>query len=200
MKKVALLGSQFFYNIAAELPSRLEGFMLGMRIKKIMAGAFVVLMGLAGLNAATAEPLPSPSERPILTISGKINVTNIGGTAQFDRAMLEAIGMVTIETTGPWYEGTAKFEGVPFDKLMKRVGASGERVDVVALNDYSSEITMKDFANYNVILAIKRNGEYMPVRDKGPLFVIYPSDSNPELKNQTFYGRSVWQVSRLIVK
>jgi hypothetical protein len=170
------------------------------KLNKTWVGAFVALIAFAGSHAAALEPLPSPTGKPILTISGKISITNNGGTAQFDRPMLEAIGMTTVETTGPWYEGTAKFEGVNLDKLMKLVGASGERVDVVALNDYSSEIPVKDFASYNVILAIKRNGEYMPVRDKGPLFVIYPFDSNPELKNQTFYGRSVWQVSKIIVK
>jgi hypothetical protein len=40
----------------------------------------------------------------------------------------------------------------------------------------------------------------MPVRDKGPLFIIYPFDSKPELKSQTFYGRAVWQVAKIVVK
>ena len=47
---------------------------------------------------------------------------------------------------------------------------------------------------------MKRNGEYMPIRDKGPLFIIYPYDGNPELKNQKYYSRSVWQVARIDVK
>ena len=59
---------------------------------------------------------------------------------------------------------------------------------------------MEDFAKHHVILAMKRNGDYMPVRDKGPLFVIYPYDSEPELKSQIFYGRSAWEVARLVVK
>ena len=40
----------------------------------------------------------------------------------------------------------------------------------------------------------------MPVRDKGPLFIVYPFDSDPALKSRTFYGRSVWQVAKLVVK
>jgi hypothetical protein len=59
---------------------------------------------------------------------------------------------------------------------------------------------MEDFEKYNVILALKRDGEYMPVRDKGPLFVVYPYDSDPELRSQKFYSRSAWQVKSLIVK
>ncbi len=172
--------------------------MLSAKVRTSLVGALVALVGIMG--TAYAASLPTPTERPILTISGKIAVTNKDNTAQFDRAMLESLGMVTVETTTPWYEGKVKFEGVSLDKLMKQVGASGQRVIVVALNDYSTEIPMQDFAKFNVILAIKRNGEYMPVRDKGPLFIIYPYDSNPDLQTQTYYARSAWQVAKIDVR
>jgi hypothetical protein len=135
--------------------------------------------------------------KTLLTVSG--NITNEAGV-EFDRQALEALGMVSIETSTPWYKGPVKFEGVPLEAIMKAVGAKGERVVAVALNDYSSEIPIEDFAKYKTILALKRDGEYMPVRDKGPLFVVYPYDENPELKSQKFYSRSVWQVAKLIVK
>jgi hypothetical protein len=167
----------------------------------ILKGAlFGAVFACFGTSFVTAEPLPLPSDRPILTISGKISDTNKDDTAQFDRPMLEALGLETIETTTPWYTGSVKFEGVPLEKLMKRVGASGQTIVVTALNDYTTEIPMKDFTDYKVILALKRNGEYMPVRDKGPLFIVYPFDSKPELKSQTFYGRSAWQVAKILVK
>lgn len=169
-------------------------------IKAQMVGPLLAVLGWLGAGSAEAGPLPSPTDKPVLTISGKIGVTNKDDMAQFDRGMLESIGLETVETTTPWYNGPVKFEGVPLDKLMKQVEASGQRVSAVALNDYASDIPIEDFAKYKVILALKRNGEYMPVRDKGPLFIIYPYDSNPELKNQTYYTRSVWQVARLVVK
>ncbi|MCB5174827.1 MULTISPECIES: molybdopterin-dependent oxidoreductase [Microvirga] len=168
--------------------------------KRNIVAIAVLLVGFLSVTGAGAETLGTPKEKPILTISGKIGATNKGDTAQFDRPMLEALGMETIETTTPWYNGPVKFEGVSLDKLMKLVGADGQRAVFVALNDYSSEIPIEDFSKHNVILALKRDGEYMPVRDKGPLFVIYPFDSKPELKNQTYYGRSVWQVAKIVVK
>jgi len=45
---------------------------------------------------------------------------------------------------------------------MKHVGATGDRVEAVALNDYSSEIPIEDFAKYHTIIALKRDGQYMP--------------------------------------
>jgi hypothetical protein len=172
--------------------------MFGTKVRAILVGALAVLAAFMG--AAYAASLATPAEKPILTISGKIAVTNKDKTAQFDRAMLESLGLVTIETATPWHEGKVKFEGVPLDKLMKLVGATGQRAVVVALNDYSTEIPMEDFGKYNVILAVKRNGEYMPVRDKGPLFIIYPYDSNPDLQTQTYYARSAWQVAKIDVR
>jgi hypothetical protein len=162
---------------------------------------FAAALSFAGLVAsAAAGTLPAPTDKPILTISGTIENQNQAETALFDRAMLEALGMETIETTTPWHDGSVTFEGVRLDKLMDYVGATGKQVVAVALNDYSSELPVEDFSKHNPILALKLNGEYMPVSDKGPLFIIYPFDSDSELQSQTYYGRSVWQVSELIVK
>jgi len=165
-----------------------------------VAGALIGGPVLATARRAGAATLPQPTERPILTVSGKITIFNKDGAAQFDRPMLEALGMSGFETNTPWYNGPVRFEGVRMDRLMQAVGATGDKVVAYALNDYSTEIPMSDFSRYNVLLALKRNGEYMPVRDKGPLFIVYPYDSNPELRHQRFYSRSAWQVARLVVQ
>ncbi|MBB5703890.1 hypothetical protein FHS76_003803 [Ochrobactrum daejeonense] len=161
---------------------------------------FCLVLPLAWISGAAAEPLSQPAGKPILVISGNISNTNVGNTAQFDRDMLEALGLQTIVTANPWYDGRIRFEGVSMEKLMTLVGAKGTKVTAVALNDYTSNIPMDDFRNFNVILALKRDGNYMPVRDKGPLFIIYPYDSDPQLQRQTYYTRSAWQVAKLIVE
>ncbi len=157
-------------------------------------------LSLLSNGGAQAEPLGHPVAKPILVISGKIANTNVGDTAQFDRDMLEALGLETVETANPWYDGRVRFEGVSIDKLMRLVGAKGTKVTAVALNDYVSSLPMEDFRKFKVILAMKRDGNYMAVRDKGPLFIIYPYDSDPQLQSQTYYTRSAWQVAKLIVE
>jgi hypothetical protein len=163
--------------------------------------------GLAVLCAGTSfvirpafAALPQPSERPILTISGKISITNDGDTAKFDRPMLEALGMQKFTTHTKWDNDPVTFEGPLMVELMKAVGASGETAQAVALNDYHTDIPIADFALYKPILALKRDGVYMSVREKGPLFVVYNYDSDPELKQQKYYGRSAWQVAQFVIK
>ena len=158
------------------------------------------MMSLVLIGPASGAVLATPAEKNILTITGKIANTNNGKEAVFDRPMLEALGTDKFKTTTPWYNGEVSFEGVRMDALMRHVGATGNSVLVTALNDFSTEIPVSDFSRHGVLLALKRDGNYMPVRDKGPLFIVYPFDSSPELKAQKYYSRSAWQAAKFDVR
>jgi hypothetical protein len=172
----------------------------------------MVTLGTAAAVAATGRvraqapaphqgsSLPRPSQSPILRITGKIQMTNEGEAAVFDRAMLEGLGSATITTNTPWYDGPVRFDGVPMARLMEAVGASGQTLTAVALNDYSTDIPIADFARFGVLLATRRNGAPMRVSERGPLFIVYPYDSDPELRARLYYSRSAWSVAQLIVR
>ena len=44
------------------------------------------------------------------------------------------------------------------------------------------------------------NGEPIPVKTKGPLFIVYPYDSKKELQSTVFYERSAWQLKSITVE
>ena len=96
-------------------------------------------------------------------------------------------------------DGVKKFAGPLGEALLDAVGASGTQLKVIALNDYITVIPISDFRDYDVILATKLDDAPMSVRDKGPIFVIYPFDEHPTLNNETYYGRSAWQVKSIEV-
>jgi hypothetical protein len=158
-----------------------------------------LLAAAVSVRAARAASLPAPGGRVILTVSGRIDAFNEAATARFDRGMLEALGISTFTTATPWYDHPVTFEGVRMAKVMEAVRGTGDTIICTALNDYETRIPISDFTTFDVLLAMKRDGEYMPVRDKGPLFIVYPFDSDPVLRNQRYYGRSAWQLSRIAV-
>jgi hypothetical protein len=129
-----------------------------------------------------------------------VTITSPSGTVTFTRDQLETMGLVSIKTATPWNSGIVNFEGVPLALLLDKANAKGATATVSALNDYSVDVPTADFAQFGVILAVKRNGSYMPVDDQGPFFVMYPFDSNATLRGQPFYGRAVWQVKAIAVQ
>jgi hypothetical protein len=170
-----------------------------MKLTRRSFAAAMLGAALPRFAAADEATLPAPTGKVILTISGKIGSFNAGDTARFDREMLEALDSSSFTTSTPWYDAPVTFTGVHMSKLMQTVRASGDAVVAAALNDYETKIPMSDFNQFDVLLALKRNGDYMPIREKGPLFIVYPYDSSPELKSQKYYGRSAWQLARLVI-
>lgn len=150
----------------------------------------------AGLALAD-ETLPVPSSDVILTVTGDIEVKNAADRAEFDREMLEALPLAQIKTSTSWTEGQQTFEGVSAAAVLDAVGAEGSTVTAIALNDYKVEIPLSDFRDYPVLLALKMNGATLRVRDKGPIWIVYPRDDHPELATAEIDQRWIWQVKEL---
>jgi len=140
-------------------------------------------------------PTYGQSGGAILSVSGNI----ADGKVDLTRDDLERLPQSQIRTGTPWHRGVVTFEGPRLSDLMKMVGASGETVEVTALNDYRASLPVSDFETYNPILALKENGQFMTVRNKGPLFIVYPFDDRPELKTKLYFARAVWLVQALKV-
>jgi hypothetical protein len=142
-----------------------------------------ILLMFFGSTLAASE-LPQPQGRVLLTISGNISVTNGDGVARFDRAMIEAIEQHSTSTKTPWYADRRTFSGPLFRAMLDAVGAQGQTVRAIALNDYSADVPISDLREHQVILATHLDGTQMSVREKGPFFLIYPFDEAPELFNE----------------
>lgn len=146
------------------------------------------------------SPLSSTTNRVLLTVSGKINKKNHGETFVFDQVALDALNQRELKTSTPWHKGRPTFSGPLFSEVLDHVQAQGTNVIVTAINDYSSTIPIQDLRKWPIVLATRIDGKVIPIREKGPIFVIYPFDTFPETKNEVSFFRSVWQVKSLEVQ
>ena len=153
--------------------------------------AFLTIAGLSLVSAVSARAA-KPTGPVVLTVRGKIAG---GQDVEFDMAMLEALPKTSFKTSSPWTEGGTAFEGVALKDLIAAVGATGGTLTARALNDYSASFPASEAVAGGAIIAYRMNGEPMSVREKGPLWIIYPFDDNPELKTETNYSRCVWQLA-----
>ena len=83
--------------------------------------------------------------------------------------------------------------------MIKAIGAKGSKLKATALNNYSVEIPISDAVAGGPVLAYKIDGERLSVREKGPIWLVYPYDENVAYKTETIYSRSIWQLERLEV-
>ncbi|MFT4793697.1 MAG: hypothetical protein ACJAVR_000223 [Paracoccaceae bacterium] len=147
------------------------------------------------LAALCAVPMPATAKDVALTV-----IIGSGPPMTFEMSELTDMPRTEIVTSTVWTAGQIRFAGVRLHDLMTTVDAKGAKLRAVALNDYAMEIPMTDAAPDGPIIAYEMDGKPMSVREKGPLWIIYPYDSEQRFRTETIYGRSVWQLVRIEVQ
>lgn len=146
---------------------------------------------------AVCVPSIAAAEDVLLSVYGNVAAAPEGNTWSFSEADLRAMPVVTFTTETIWTEGEQVFEGVSLHELLAHVGVGDGTLTATAANDYAVSIPVSDAVEGGPIVAYARNGQAMPLRDKGPLWIVYPYDDNEAYKTEEFYSRSIWQLNRI---
>lgn len=160
-----------------------------------------VLCVMAGMfTGPAAWALDAPKGPVVLQVSGLIEAHNQGKVAALDMKALQALPQKRFTTQTPWDQKPVTFSGPLLRDVLQLVKAKGQHIRAVALNDYRVKLPVSDAREHDVVVAVQMNGQAIPVRTKGPLFVIYPFDSKKELQHKTYYERSIWQLKSIEVE
>lgn len=138
-----------------------------------------------------AAELGRPSGQVVLTVTGAVGAANRGAfdafedgffkyhertfakAAEFDLAMLEGLGLHEVTVTYDKWPKAVRFEGPWLTDLLAAADASGRDISVLALDGFASEISAADIAAYDWIVAVKRDGRYLGIGQRGPLWLVY---------------------------
>lgn len=155
--------------------------------------------GVMSAHAADQEPIADTSdgEREII-------LTVLVGDREhaFSSPELLEIDKTEIRTSTDWTDGVLTFTGPLVRDVIAAVMQTTELPEdgsalAIAINEYVVEIPITDFSRYDVIFALEMEGERLTLRDKGPIWIVYPRDDHPQLVDPTVNARWVWQLERL---
>lgn len=162
-------------------------------LQRMIPLGFALMLPIAASAALAERQLGAEPLGPvILTVSGNIEGVGSGPVVRLDRAMLKSLGVTKLKTSTAWTTGESEFEGVLARDLLEAVGA--------ALNDYVASIPLRELYDYPVLLAFRMDGRDLELRDKGPIWIVYPRDQYQELNNSLVDKNWVWQLSDLEIR
>ncbi|MGV8984780.1 MAG: molybdopterin-dependent oxidoreductase [Cypionkella sp.] len=139
---------------------------------------------------------------------------------EFTLEDLQAQPVSTFKTSTIWTPGPQTFQGVSLKALLETLNVTdasndatvidattkeataieATAIEATAINDYSVTIPLSDATLDGPIIAYFANGAPMSRRGKGPLWIVYPYDSDLKYQTETIYSRSIWQLDRLSVR
>lgn len=149
--------------------------------------------------AGAAAAQPALAAAPVLSVCGAVDGTAADGCRVFTLRQLEQMPQASITTATPWHSQPLTYSGVPVQALLSSLNARGRQLRLLALNDYAVTVEARQLGDNGAILATARDGRPMPISDKGPIFVMFPFDSDPKLRADSIYLMAVWQLCRIDV-
>lgn len=115
--------------------------------------------------------------------------------AELSMSDLDAMDQTTYVTANAFLESPAKFSGPLLRDVLALYNLTvSDEITITALNDYSIQIPFSDALDHEVILATKLDDKVMSVRDKGPIWLMYPVSKKPEIDNTIYESRMIWQM------
>ncbi len=161
------------------------------------------VMALQSVPARAEISLPTEAIDPILTIVVPDQ------TYVLDREALTALPSQSFTTSTIWTEGPQDFTGLAMADLldilinldesltMDRLNAAS--FTLIAANGYQIEVPIAHYSERTALIAYARNGRPMTLRDKGPLWIVYPFDSDPMYRSEVIYANSIWQLEKIVL-
>ncbi len=146
-----------------------------------------LLVFLAMVAAIIVAVAPARAAEPVL---------RIGGAAEFTREALAALPQHSISQTTDYTDGIVTFTG-PLARDVVTPPPGATVAVMTAINDYSVDVPLEDFQNFDVILALEMDGKALTRRDKGPLWVMYPLADVDAALRQHVDTRLIWQLREI---
>lgn len=111
-------------------------------------------------------------------------------------ADLMALAQTSFVTSTLWTAERHSFSGPSLHRVLTKVGAEPSApVKLVAANDYAVTLEPELIGEQYPIIANRLDGAPFSIRKKGPLWVMFPFDGEPEFKTELHYSLSVWQLT-----
>jgi hypothetical protein len=131
-----------------------------------------------------------------LEISGDVTE---GAPVMFTDADLANLPQIEFTTNTIWTEGERRFGGPSLHSVLEAVGAGPGDLQLVAANDYQVRMPRDAVGPDYPIIANRLNGEPYGMREKGPLWVVFPYDADTRFQTELTYAYSIWQLTRIEV-
>lgn len=155
---------------------------------------FFCLIGASGFVTSLGGRAFADSH--LLTVDATGIETDI---RRFTDEDLLALPQVEFTTTTIWTDGPITFSGPSLASVLEEVGAGDADVSMVAVNDYKVDMPQSRIETNAPIIANRMNGKPFSIRDKGPLWVVFPFDSHERFQTEEIYSFSIWQLTQLRV-
>lgn len=145
------------------------------------------------------DTVPVPTGPVVLSLTGKIGLTNVDNRLDFDLATLERLGLVEYQVDDPLLKAMSP-RGVLLKNVLDvaKIAPDAKELFASARNQYTTTIPL-DIMKWPVVIATMRDGQRISMEERGPIEIVFPNRSY-EIDPVIYDKMWVWQLESLNVQ
>lgn len=121
------------------------------------------------------------------------------GNVDFRLSDFDALPQQKFRTGTVWTESVSEYSGPALSDVLAMAGLDAKSLRMQAANDYSviieREIIEADFP----VIVTRIDGNTFTLRDRGPLWLMYPYDDYLRFRSETIFAASIWQLTDIFI-
>lgn len=153
------------------------------------------LSAIGGVMAAVVLATAALAQEVILTVTD----VAAGRSVTFTQEALLALPQTTFETSTIWTDGVSRFSGPALAAVLAAAEMPLSDLRISALNDYNVDFPAEKITPTAPVLTTLIDGAPFSVREKGPIWLLFPFDSDESFRTEDNFALSVWQLARIDV-
>ncbi len=103
----------------------------------------------------------------------------------------------TVEIYNPWEKRKEIYTGIWVTDLIKKYGQGAHSLTLTAIDNYQVTLKDEDWQNLRILLATKVNGQYIDVKNKGPMRVVFPDYNAADKRYELSLPKWLWMIKQL---
>jgi len=151
--------------------------------------AFSVMAALPGSRGAVQA---DTTEAVLLTVHDGLK------KQVFKLTDLDALPQQQFTTSTIWTTEPTAFSGPALADVMASSGLSAEALTLRAVNNYSITMNSSTLEENAPVVATRINGKTFSVRERGPLWVVFPYDADSRYRSEHTFAASIWQLTDIL--
>jgi len=98
----------------------------------------------------------------------------------------------------PWEKASATYSGILLDEFVKKFGqADTNKITFKAIDDYQVDIPKNIWQSYKILLVTKVNGEYLDIKNKGPMRIVFPDYDASKKEYEVNLPLWLWMITQI---
>lgn len=135
------------------------------------------------------------AEEAILTVNSGVD----GRSVSFTYEELLALPQTEFRTGTIWTSDVDSYAGPSLAAVLDAAEMPHDDLRIYAINDYNVEFPADRISADAPVLAVQVNGNPFSIREKGPIWLLFPFDDDDNYRTEDHFALSVWQLQQIDV-